>query len=137
MMPEPTNDMADSEIEIDRAGLLRLIKAFYWIYWIPKLGPWWHKLYMNRLIYRIEGDYLVCERGVFFYNKKRVPFEAIREASIYRGPLLQLLNCSIVRVQTAGQNAGWPEISYLCPADAEALVGQIMQRVRQAKRVST
>ena len=124
----------NNEIKLDHPRLLILIKLFFWVYWIPKLGPWWYKLYMKRLVYRIEDDCLVCESGVFFYNKKRVPFEAIREASVYRGPLLQLISGSIVRVHTAGQNTGWPEISYLCPEDAEALVAQILHRARKAKR---
>ena len=124
------------DIQIDQQKLLLFIKIFYLIYWIPRLGTWWHKRFMDRLVYRIEADCLVYESGVFFYTKKRVPFEAIREASIYCGPILQLFGASLVRIQTAGQNTGWPEITYLCPADPEALVEEIMQRVVKAKQRS-
>ena len=121
-------------IEINQDQLLTLIKFTKLIYWIPKVGKWWYKLYMQRLSYRITEDCLICEGGVFFYRKKRVPYSVIREASIYRGPLLQLIGASIVRVQTSAQGTGWPEISYLCPADPEGLVEEIMRRALIARR---
>lgn len=124
------------EIKIDQAKLLKLVKLFFLIYWIPKLGQWWHKLFLKRLVYRMTDDCLICESGVFFYTKKQLPFEAIREASIYRGPMMQLIGVSSVRVHTAGQNTGWPEINYLCPDDPEELVQTIMHRTLQAKRRS-
>ena len=121
------------DIEINGQQFLTYVKIFLPIYWIPKLGRWWRERYMTRLVYRLEGDCIVRERGVFFFTKKRVPYAAIREVSVYRGPILQLFGGSVVKVQTAGQNQGYPEISFICPADPEGLVQEIMTRTTEAK----
>ena len=120
-------------VEIEQQKFLTYIKIFLPIYWIPKLGQWWHKKYMSRLVYRLDDDCIVREHGVFFFSKKNVPFMGIREASVYRGPILQLFGGSVVRIHTAGQNQGYPEISFICPSDPEALVQEITKRTIDAK----
>lgn len=120
-------------VEIDQPKFLTYIKIFLPIYWIPILGRWWYEKYMSRLVYRLDDDCIVRQQGVFFFTKKKVPYSGIREASIYRGPLLQLFDGAVVRVHTAGQNQGYPEISFICPADPEALVDGITKRTTEAK----
>ena len=121
-------------IEIDARRFLTCVKIFFPIYWIPKIGRRWHKKYMSRLVYRLDNDCIVREHGVFFFSKKKVPYIAIREVSVYRGPILQLFGGSIVKVHTAGQNQGWPEISFICPSDPEGLVDEITKRTVESKR---
>lgn len=121
-------------IEIDQKKYLTYIKIFLPIYWIPKLGLWWHKQYMSRLVYRLEDNCVVQEHGVFFFSKKKVPFLGIREASVYRGPILQLFGGSLVKIHTAGQNQGYPEISFICPINPEGLIEEITKRTAEAKR---
>lgn len=124
----------DLEIQINKPIFLTYVKVFMLIYWIPVLGAWWYKTYMSRLVYRMTDDYLVCEQGVFFYSKKKVPFVGIREVSIFRNPIAQLFGGYIVQIHTAGQNVGWPEIVFICPSDPDELVEEISQRVVQAKK---
>lgn len=121
-------------IEIDVERFLLYIKIFFPLYWIPKLGEWWHKKFMSRLVYRLEDDCIVSECGVFFFSKKRLPYMGILEASVYRNPILQLFDGAIVKVHTAGQNMGSPEVSIICPSDPEGLVAEITKRAVEARR---
>ncbi len=123
-------------IKINASVFLTYIKIFLPIYWIPKLGPWWHKTFKSRLVYRLDDSFIVCEQGVFFFSKKKVPYIGIREASVYRGPILQLFGGAVVRVHTAGQNQGRPEVSFICPADPEGLVEEITKRTVEAKQAA-
>ncbi|GEM_PF-5722445 len=116
-------------VEIDLQNFLRVIKVVYPIYWIPKWGTRWYNTYMSRLVYHVDDTWIVQEQGVFFFRKKRIRRNAIREAAIYRGPLLQCFGASIVHLYTTGQQQGFPVISFLCPADPEALVERIMRPV--------
>jgi uncharacterized membrane protein YdbT with pleckstrin-like domain len=120
-------------IDIDQEKFLTYIKIFLPIYWIPRFGRWWYTMYISRLAYRLDDDCVVCEYGVFFFSKKRVPYKGIRGATVYRGPLLQLFGGSVVKIETAGQNQGYPEISFICASDPEALVKNITQRTIEAK----
>jgi len=119
------------KLEVNEKQLITYIKCFFWIYWIPKLGKWWFDKYMDRLHYSFEEDYFQIESGVFFYSKKQVPYSGLREATLYRGPLCQLLNLSIVMAQTAGQNVGGPEVMILCPEDPESVITELIRRKNQ------
>lgn len=123
-----TKKIKNMKVTINERQLLKYIKWFFWIYWIPIVGNWWLKLYLERLNYTFEDDHFLQERGVFFYSKKRVPYSGIREASIYRGPLCQLLGFSIVIAHTAAQNVGIPEIYILCPDDPEQIIKEFTRR---------
>jgi uncharacterized membrane protein YdbT with pleckstrin-like domain len=96
--------------EIDQKKFLTYIKRLLPIYWIPKLGQWWHKKYLSRLVYRLDDDCIVREHGVFLFSKEKVPYIGIREASVRRGLILQLFGGSIVSIQPAGRNQGYAEI---------------------------
>ncbi len=120
-------------IEINEPQFLIYIKIFLPIYWIPKIGQWWHKKYMSPLVYRLDEDCIVREHGVFHFSKKMVPYTGIREVSVYRGFIHQLFGGAVVKVETAGQNHGTPEISFICPSDPEGLVQEITKRTVKAK----
>ncbi len=120
-------------IETDSQKFLTFIKIFMPIYWLPKLGGWWFKEFMSRLVYRMEEDWLVREQGVFFFSKKKVPFRSIRLASVDRGPILQLFGGSLVRIRTVGEDWRFREVSFICPADPDGLVEEIMKRAVEAK----
>lgn len=122
------------DIDIDIDKLLRYFRCFFWIYWIPWIGQWWYDKYMERLTYRLEDDCIICQYGVFFYVKKKLPYSAIREASIYQGPLLQLIGASQINIHTAGINRGLPEMIFLCVQDPEFFVEEIMNRVIESKQ---
>lgn len=122
------------QLEVDQHQLLKYIKVFLPIYWVPRLGRWWYQTYMQRLEFRLDDDCAISEKGVFFYTKKRVPYAAVREASVYRGPILQLLGVSLVIVQTSGQNQGYPEITYPCLQDPEAIAREITDRAIASRK---
>ena len=123
------------KVEIDQPQLLRYLKVFYWIYWIPKIGKWWHKLYMQRLRYSFEDDYFLQEGGVFFHQKKRIPYAGLRDVAVYQGPLLQLLGVAMVVAHTAAQNNMSYDLRVLCPADPEAVAAELTKRAVTGKRV--
>ncbi len=115
------------KVQINQDDQLKYIKCFYWIYWLPILGAWWHKRFLKNLNYEFSEDYFIQECGVFFHRKKRVPLKGIREATIHRGPICQLLNLSIVTAHTSGQNVGVPELYILCPEDPEGLIEKLTE----------
>ena len=121
------------KIEINESRFLIYIKIFFPLYWIPKIGTWWYKKYRERLVYQMADDFLVCEQGVFFFSKKKVPYSAIREVSVFRGPILQLFGGSVIKIHTAGQNRGFPEMVFICPLDPDELVQEITKRSIEAK----
>ena len=126
--------MRHMEVGIDQARLLRYLKFFYWIYWMPKIGKWWYALYMQRLRYSFEDDYFLQESGVFFYQRKRIPYAGLREVAVCQGPLLQWLGLSVVVGRTAAQGNTFYDLRVLCPADPEAVVAELTRRAVAARQ---
>ena len=77
-------------------GLLFPILALlvFTIYWIPR--------YCASLRYKLTGEEIVWERGVWFRNTGLVPYNRITNVDVSQGPLSRRLGLASIRIQTAG-----------------------------------
>ena len=56
----------------------------------------------NNLRYRLEGDTLRVDGGVFFLFRKSIPLERITDVALVQGPILRFFNIWALSIQTAG-----------------------------------
>ena len=63
---------------------------------------WLCRMQATNLRYRLDGDTLRVDGGVFFLFRKSIPLERITDVALVQGPLLRFLEIWEIRVQTAG-----------------------------------
>ena len=56
----------------------------------------------NNLRYRLEGNTVRADGGVFFLFRKSIPLERITDVALVQGPLLRYFGIWAMRIQTAG-----------------------------------
>ena len=56
----------------------------------------------NNLRYRLEGNTLRADSGVFFLWRKSIPLERITDIVLFQGPLMRHYGIWAMRIQTAG-----------------------------------
>ncbi len=61
------------------------------------------------LRYRLDGDTLRVDSGVFFLKRKAIPLDRVTDFVMVQGPLMRLHDLWAIQVQTAGNNRGIPE----------------------------
>lgn len=123
-------DVCDVEIDID---LLRRLWLFNPIAWVPRLGNWWFDLAVKRLVCRLDSGGVYYEGGVVYYQKKHLPYSAIRNVAVGQGPLEQWLGARHIKVETSGQASGWPEVVIPCAANPDPTAAEVMKRVTMAR----
>jgi membrane protein YdbS with pleckstrin-like domain len=65
-------------------------------------GPWLAPKQAAALRYRIEGNTLRIDQGVFFLKRKAIPLDRITDAVLSQGPLLRACGIWTLNIQTAG-----------------------------------
>jgi len=65
-------------------------------------GYWLCPQQVKNLRYRLEGNTLRADGGVFFLFRKSIPLERITDVALVQGPLLRYFNIWAMRIQTAG-----------------------------------
>jgi len=60
----------------------------------------------NNFRYRLDGDTLRVDGGVFFLFRKSIPLERITDVALVQGPLLRFLGIWEMQIQTAGTGQG-------------------------------
>jgi membrane protein YdbS with pleckstrin-like domain len=56
----------------------------------------------NNLHYRLEGDMVRADGGVFFLFRKSIPLERITDVNLIQGPIQRYLGIWAMQIQTAG-----------------------------------
>jgi len=65
-------------------------------------GRWLCSRQAKNLRYRLDGNVLRAEGGVFFLFRKSIPLERITDIALVQGPLLRFFGIWAMKVQTAG-----------------------------------
>jgi len=82
--------------------------AFIYVGIIPTLvyyftfAGWLCSRQAKNLRYRLDGNVLRAEGGVFFLFRKSIPLERITDVALVQGPLLRFFGIWAMRIQTAG-----------------------------------
>ena len=66
------------------------------------VGWWLCPRQANNLRYRLDGNVLRADGGVFFLSRKSIPLERITDIALVQGPLLRFFGIWSMRIQTAG-----------------------------------
>ena len=66
------------------------------------IGFWLCPQQANNLRYRLEGNTVRADGGVFFLFRKSIPLERITDVALVQGPLLRYFGIWAMRIQTAG-----------------------------------
>ena len=69
-----------------------------------KFSLWLCPQQANNLRYRLEGNTLREDGGVFFLFRKSIPLERITDINLVQGPLLRFFGIWAMRIQTAGSD---------------------------------
>jgi len=114
----------DGEFEINRDAVEQYFRAaqtlllFITLVWFFGLGiivalvhyfaysPWLCQLQAINLRYRLDGDTLRVDGGVFFLFRKSIPLERITDVALVQGPLLRHFGIWEMQIQTAGTGQG-------------------------------
>jgi len=75
------------------------------------LGPWLSKKQSQALAYRLDGETLRVDQGVFFLKRKAVPLDRVTDIVLAQGPVMRQCGIWALRVQTAGTGKASPEAS--------------------------
>lgn len=120
----------------------------FWIFlaWIIFLVVWIilvatiSILYYNSWGYRLTEDFLEINFGILWLKTNRVPYARIQNVNVIRGPFMRMFGLCKVVAETAGKSAsstqwgpraGTPEAWIPGPAEGEAVVEDILNRVKE------
>jgi len=94
--------------------------------------------YIKTLRYRLSGDDLRLDSGVFWKKRKVIPLHKITNVNTLQGPLERLYGLGHLNVQTAGHGASTsPEGRLVGLEEFEKIKEEIMQKVRLVKSEAT
>lgn len=111
--------MQEIEFEIDRDGVERYFRTTQSLLWLLlisifglglilalihyyKFGRWLCPQQANNLRYRLEGNMLRVDSGVFFLSRKSIPLERIADITLAQGPLQRHFGIWTLWIQQAG-----------------------------------
>ena len=63
---------------------------------------WLCPLQAKNLRYRLEGNTLRADSGVFFFSRQSIPLERITDINLVQGPVQRFFGIWAMRIQTAG-----------------------------------
>ena len=71
----------------------------------------------KNLRYRLDGNVLRAEGGVFFLFRKSIPLERVTDIALVQGPLLRFFGIWAMKVQTAGSPQAEAVLYGVCEAE--------------------
>ena len=80
-------------------------------------GRWLCSRQAKNLRYRLDGNVLRAEGGVFFLFRKSIPLERITDIALVQGPLLRFFGIWAMKVQTAGSPQAEAILYGVCEAE--------------------
>jgi len=81
-------------------GLLCFLTVVSFLY--LAFAFWLSEMQASNFRYRLDGDTLRVDGGVFFLFRKSIPLERITDVALVQGPFLRFLGIWEMRIQTAG-----------------------------------
>jgi membrane protein YdbS with pleckstrin-like domain len=69
---------------------------------VATFGVWLARQQANNLRYRLEGNTLRADSGVFFFSRQSIPLERITDINLVQGPVQRFFGIWAMRIQTAG-----------------------------------
>jgi len=112
--------MQTTEFEIDRDAVEQYFRTYQSLFFLAILiiyfglgiivalihyfgfSLWLCPRQVNALRYRLEGNTLRVDGGVFFLFRQSIPLERITDVALVQGPLLRHFNIWAMQIRTAG-----------------------------------
>ncbi|WP_269530978.1 PH domain-containing protein [Chitinimonas sp. BJYL2] len=75
------------------------------VIWVCGVGQWWARHYYDKLECELSTRTLRFRKGILFQVEKTIPLENIQDVTFIEGPILRYFHLSMLKFETAGQNA--------------------------------
>ena len=105
-----------------------------WLAYYSWFGKWLIEQQGEAFQYRIEGQTLRVDSGVFFLKRKSVPLDRITDFALVQGPLMRMLGIWALQVQTAGVGTPTPEATLIAIENPETVRNELLRRRNEAAR---